>query len=106
GVVRNFLSDLLVERIIGATAQCGRRLVAGDREYPGGNLRTPFEMAYMLPHIEKHVARKVLGGGRVVHDPEHETVDSQMMGLHRDTLSGAATRSASRLSESSWCPLV
>src|SRR5262249_9732609 len=71
------------------------RLVAGDREYPGGNLRTPFEMACMLPDVEKHVARKVLGGGRVVHDPEHETVDSQMMArveaLHRDFVMGSDT---------------
>jgi hypothetical protein len=33
----------------------------------------------MLPDLEKHIAGDVLGGCCVVHEPEHETVDSQMM---------------------------
>src|SRR5262249_50120679 len=78
-VVGNAASDLVVERIIGAAAQCGQRLVAGDREYPGRNLRTPFEARSVLPDLEKRVAREVLGGGCVVHDPQPETVDSSML---------------------------
>src|SRR5262245_23700008 len=91
-VVGNTASDLVVERIIGAAAQCGQRLVAGDREYPGRNLRTPFEARSVLPDLEKRVAGKVLGGGRVVHEPQHETVDSYMMArvedLHRASVAG------------------
>src|SRR5262249_26240462 len=59
----------------------------------GGNLRTSFETAGVLPDLEKHLARKVLGGGRVVHDPEHETVDPQMMArvedLHGESVAGS-----------------
>src|SRR5262249_43785200 len=80
---------LLVKRIIGAAAQRGQRLVAGDREYPGGNLRAPFEAPSVFPHVEKRVAREILGGGRVVHDPEHETVDSQMMARVEDLHCGS-----------------
>src|SRR5262249_6871054 len=52
----------------------------------------PFEAASVLPDVEKRVARKVLGGGRVVHDPQHETVHAQMMArvehLHGGSVAG------------------
>src|SRR5262249_33368204 len=68
-VVGNAAQDIVVERSIGTPAQCGQRLVSGDREYPGGNLRPPSEAPSVLPYVEKRVAREVLGGSRVVHDP-------------------------------------
>src|SRR5262249_37816961 len=90
--VGNAARDLIVERIIGAAAQCGQRLVAGDREEPGGNLRTSFGTAGVLPDLEKHLARKVLGGGCVVHEPQRKTIDSHMMpcveDLHGESVAG------------------
>src|SRR5262249_5268440 len=60
--------------------------------HPGGNLRTPFETASMLPDVKKHVARNVLGGGRLVHEPQHETVHPHMMAriedFHRESVAG------------------
>src|SRR5258707_3339369 len=73
-VVGNFACDLLVERIIGAAAQGGQRLVTRNREYPGRNPRTPFKAPSVLPDVEKRVARKILGGGPGVHYAQHETV--------------------------------
>src|SRR5262245_11741730 len=90
--VGNFVHDLAVERLADASAQRVQRLVAGDREHPGGNLRTPFETAGMLPDVEKHLARYVLGGGALVHEPQRETVDSHMMAgvedLHCESVAG------------------
>src|SRR5262249_4764919 len=85
---------VVVERLVGTAALCGHCLIAGDREHPGGNLGASLEAASLLPDIEKHLTCEILGRGRVVHEPQHETVDPQVMacvqGLHREPVAGGA----------------
>ena len=57
-------------------AAAGReRLEARDREQPSRNGGTAFKAASLLPHVEEHVAQKVLGHGLVADEPEQPAIN-------------------------------
>ena len=71
--------DRLVKLRIGPTAAGRERLEAGDREQPSGDGGTAFKAASLLPHVEEHVAQKVLGHGLVADEPEQPTINRGAM---------------------------
>ncbi len=62
-----------------ALAQRGQRLETGNRQQPGGNLGTAFELAGGAPHVQKHLADEVFGQGGVAHHTQHEAVNPDVM---------------------------
>ena len=62
-----------------ALAKRRQRLETGDRQQPGGDPGTAFELSGGAPHVQEYLAGQVFGHGGVAHDPKHEAVNPHAM---------------------------
>ena len=57
----------------------GKGLESRNRQQPGGNGRSAFELARLTPHIEENLADKVFSDLFVAHEPQPETKHPDMV---------------------------
>ncbi len=80
---------VLVDVIVAALAQRGQRLEAGDRQQPGGNLGTAFELTGGAPDVQKHLADEVFRHRGIAHNAQDEAVNPDVVTgikyMHRRT---------------------
>ena len=73
--------------LVGAATQRGQRLVASDREQPGGDLGLGLEALGLPPHVEEHLAHEVLGQrlvpGQANDEAVHPHIVPSVEHLHR-----------------------
>jgi hypothetical protein len=79
GVVRDHLSRSLVELGLAPSSKRRKGLKSGDRQNPGGDLRTIFERAGLAPHGEENLGDKIFGAIGVAAKTDNEMINAKMM---------------------------
>ena len=70
--------------------QRGQRLEAGNRQQPGGDLGTAFELVGGAPHVEENLAGEIFGHGGVAHDAKDEAENPDIVTGIKDVHRGPA----------------
>jgi hypothetical protein len=79
GRILNRIGSLVVQSNVLAAPECRKGLEPGNRQQPGGNGGSAFELASLTPHIEKNLADEVFRNLFIPYEPKPETEHPDMV---------------------------